>query len=1155
MISDIKRQLIKIRNEISEDTSIFNNEELKRRRNEIPEVWKSLSSISKQIPKLLNQNCSDVDDITEQYENCMLLFNDYSAQIKAKVTSREIEKETLFNESKLNIKIGKYKGYESSFDIYSFQDDFYKVYGRTTPTRLMADLLKNNHLDEPAISVVRSVKDIDEIWKRLKQAYGDPKMMMNKKLKELNNLDAPWKLRDSERISEVINKIINVMKELIDICERHRIKAHLYNGDAINRIYKLIGDKRVTRWLYTKYDKAFDEETTWVKLIEFLEKEVIIQQQKSLVWKKSMEKDQGNRPHNRSHLASDTNENSTQHYYENSSSLSTDDAPTCSFCGKSENHSITSGPKGTKVIQYFSCKKFVDMHPNQRFIELRKKKLCFQCLLPGASILDSKHRDGRCQRDFVCNHESHKDFQMKKHVLVCEEHKNDNENLLQSYKERCIFSQRGELQDFSKKIQLSFYSSYHGRQSVNNRLKRKEQLCSNVDDTDKDVHCAKNASIKSEENNSKGIFQFQVIKVNNEMYTIFFDSECGDFITRKSAINRLGDKATMECDGPTIIGGVGDITTKSPHGIYTVSLPLQNGMSATMTGVCLEKITTTFPMYPLKSIETEIRTFLNDQRNHIKLPKLPSIVGGDVDFMVGIKYLRYHPKAIFQMPSGLTVYSSVFENAEGGCGVIGGPHEIFSTIEENWRRDSKLSMTSFFSNQLSLFKNGYDLNPDVSLIGYKESSFDIDDDEITSDASSFVSKQVKTFNIMETTGSEITYRCPNCRSCQKCRSHEGVEAISIREEIEQDIINQSVHLDTSTRSTMARLPFIHDPVVKLAPNKDKAMRVFNQQLKKLSKNVNDKNAVIKSEGKLQSLGHVDYISNLTADQQQILQENQIQNFIPWRAVWKVNSISTPCRIVFDASQPTNSGYSLNDLLPKGRNNMNKLQEILIRWSTHKTAFHTDIRKMYNSVKLHEQDWCYQRYLWEDDLNLNSQPVEKVIKTLIYGVRTSGNQAERGLRQTADISKSKYPEVCQMVHKDIYVDDCLSGSNDIDIAKQRADELEVVLNKGGFALKGVTFSGDHPVESLSQDGISISVAGLKWHPKEDFLTLDIDEINFAKKLRGRKPVHNSTKVIPQKLTRRQCASKVAEVYDLTGRITPIIASMKLDLHQLVKQKLN
>ena len=40
--------------------------------------------------------------------------------------------------------------------------------------------------------------------------------------------------------------------------------------------------------------------------------------------------------------------------------------------------------------------------------------------------------------------------------------------------------------------------------------------------------------------------------------------------------------------------------------------------------------------------------------------------------------------------------------------------------------------------------------------------------------------------------------------------------------------------------------------------------------------------------------------------------------------------------------------------------------------------------------------------------------------------------------------------------------------------QRSDELEIVLNRGGFSLKGVTFSHQKPNKKLSVDGESINV---------------------------------------------------------------------------------
>ena len=78
-----------------------------------------------------------------------------------------------------------------------------------------------------------------------------------------------------------------------------------------------------------------------------------------------------------------------------------------------------------------------------------------------------------------------------------------------------------------------------------------------------------------------------------------------------------------------------------------------------------------------------------------------------------------------------------------------------------------------------------------------------------------------------------------------------------------------------------------------------------------------------------------------------------------------------------------------------------------------------------------------------------------------------------MRDSAKLSENEYPEICDMIHKDFYVDDCLYGSNSLDQAYQKADELTTVLSRGGFQVKGFTFSNHKPVEKLSDD-----VAGMK-----------------------------------------------------------------------------
>ena len=153
--------------------------------------------------------------------------------------------------------------------------------------------------------------------------------------------------------------------------------------------------------------------------------------------------------------------------------------------------------------------------------------------------------------------------------------------------------------------------------------------------------------------------------------------------------------------------------------------------------------------------------------------------------------------------------------------------------------------------------------------------------------------------------------------------------------------------------------------------------------------------------------------------------------------------------------------------------------------------------------MREDHWYFQRYLWSENLKSTNCPDEKVIKTLIYGVKPSGNQAQRGLRMTAEILKDQYPVVNEIIRNDVYVDDCLSGDKSEEDAYVTADDIESVISRGGFSLKGVTFSNKDPPSHLSKDGKSISVAGMKWHPKDDEISLDVSELNFNPKIRAKK----------------------------------------------------
>ena len=87
-----------------------------------------------------------------------------------------------------------FSGYNYSIDVYTFQTDFEKVYLRTTPSHLLSDLIKNNILLEPSLRLVKSLHNMNNMWAKLKIAYGDTRM----KLQQMKNLDSlAGKFKDS----------------------------------------------------------------------------------------------------------------------------------------------------------------------------------------------------------------------------------------------------------------------------------------------------------------------------------------------------------------------------------------------------------------------------------------------------------------------------------------------------------------------------------------------------------------------------------------------------------------------------------------------------------------------------------------------------------------------------------------------------------------------------------------------------------------------------------------------------------------------------------------------------------------------------------------------------------------------------------------------
>ena len=412
------------------------------------------------------------------------------------------------------------------------------------------------------------------------------------------------------------------------------------------------------------------------------------------------------------------------------------------------------------------------------------------------------------------------------------------------------------------------------------------------------------------------------------------------------------------------------------------------------------------------------------------------------------------------------------------------------------------------------------------------------------------------FSEAEDAGSEVTYRCARCRNCALCRDGERLEAVSLREEAEQVLIEDSVEYLPEAGILQAKLPFIQPPEDHLRPNRHIAEKVFQSQLRQTVKDDQMRLDIIASHEKLRSRGHVCPLADLPEeDQLAIINHPEGTHHIPWRVVHKPTSLSTPTRMVFDASSKTPGGDSLNNILAKGTNTLANLNNKFMKFRCKPSGFTADIKMAYNAIKLHPSHYKYQLYLWKEELDPNSPTITMVIKTIIYGVRPSGNQLGAGFCKLANYVTDHYPDQApgaKALKESSYVDDVMDPAININTARATAKSLEFTLGLADMKVKGFTFPGEPPSPDVSNDGKTVGLVGHTWEPKPDLIGPDIKPLFFGKVKRGKYPdliVGEFNQSLKDNFTRRNLLGKVASVYDPTGLLTPVTSRFKLNLHTL------
>ena len=154
------------------------------------------------------------------------------------------------------------------------------------------------------------------------------------------------------------------------------------------------------------------------------------------------------------------------------------------------------------------------------------------------------------------------------------------------------------------------------------------------------------------------------------------------------------------------------------------------------------------------------------------------------------------------------------------------------------------------------------------------------------------------------------------------------------------------------------------------------------------------------------------------------------HYLPHRPVIRNDKTTTKVRCVYDACSKT-TGPSLNDCLHPGPSLTESLFGVLLRFSTYRIAFISNIQKAFLQILLSEEHQGFVRFLWFADLNnINCNNLNDA-KVAIYRIcRVLFEVTSSPFLLSAVIIEhfQKFPDkkfVTQLL-KSLYIDDLCSG---------------------------------------------------------------------------------------------------------------------------------
>ena len=270
-------------------------------------------------------------------------------------------------------------------------------------------------------------------------------------------------------------------------------------------------------------------------------------------------------------------------------------------------------------------------------------------------------------------------------------------------------------------------------------------------------------------------------------------------------------------------------------------------------------------------------------------------------------------------------------------------------------------------------------------------------------------------------------------------------------------------------------------------------------------------------------------------------------YLPHHGV--VNPNKAKVRVVHDAAAEY-GGPLLNKELLQGPQLSNSLIGVLFRFRKDEVAVASDIESMFHRVACAEEDTDAVPFLWWSE-SIDEPPSDHKMTVHLFGKADSPCIAAWALKRTATDNRTEFEnDVCEVVSKNFYVDDCLFSVPTTERAIKASLQLIQLLQKGNFLLTKFVSNvkevlsaipaEERTVKSLDLDKLPIErPLGLQWDTETD--TFGVKVALSSKQMNDD--------------TRRGCLSTINSTFDPLGMIGPVLLPAKRVMQKTWQFKLH